>query len=78
VRYYTNEKFLFPLFYRLINEEDFNGTLSHLFNDIKYKIEYCNKSMILNPQGQGERSFTSTMTSHTEPGELGSYDNLIS
>jgi len=66
------------LFYRLINEQNFNSTLSHLFDGIKHKIRYRNRSMILNPQGQGERSFTSTMTSHTEPGELGSYDNLIS
>ncbi len=65
ILYWSNEKFLFPLFYRLINERNFNNTLFHLFNDIKYKIEYCNRSMILNPQGQGERSFTSTMTSHT-------------
>jgi len=78
ILYWSNEKFLFPLFYRLIDELNFNNTLSHLFNHIKFEIEYCNRSMILYPQGQGKRSFTSTMSSHTEPGELGSYDNLIS
>jgi hypothetical protein len=66
------------LFYRLVDEQNFNDTLSHLFNYIKNKINHCNGSMNLYPQGQGERSFTSKMSSQTESGELGSYDNLIS
>ncbi len=62
ILYWSNEKFLFPLFYRLIGELNFYNTFSRLFNDTKCKIEYCNRSMILYPQGQGERSFTSTMS----------------